>query len=130
MKPGGFVLVKNNLFSLDLFRRDKDYFSRQFEPPHHCSYFSKKHMLYLFKQHGFRLVYERPQWVDYLFRSYGFMKRMLNPGMREAFIENKRRRLNPDVALRYSKGSSLGRYLNDKFPPGFVFKKIKEDKKI
>lgn len=126
LKKGGVVFVKNNLFSNDLFSTNKEYFNRQFEPPYHCSYFSKDLMMKIFNQHGFRISYEKPRWVNQAFDIYGSLKRFLKPAQRKAFEENKKQRLAPELVAKYSSGSFLGRYLNDLFPSGYIFEKVKE----
>lgn len=127
MKIGGLVYVKNNVFSRDKFRNDPGYFDRQFEPPYHCSYFSEELMLKIFREHGFKLVYRKPRWVQGVFETYGFLKRLVNPSMRAAHKENKLKRLSPDDAKRYSKGAGRGQWLNARYPSGFVFRKLKEE---
>ncbi len=127
LKMGGLVFVKNNIFSLDLFKNDQSYFERQFEPPYHCSYFSEKQMLNLFNSHGFELVYRKPLWVNRFFEAYSSLKRFIRPEMRRAFEENKKHRLDPARAATFSRGSRVGRYVSDLFPSGFIFEKTMEE---
>lgn len=125
MKKSGVVFVKNNLFSLDSFKNDENYFLRQFEPPYHCSYFSKERMIKIFKDHGFKLIYQKPKIVYLMFESYAFLKRVFSKKQRKMFVDNKKARLPKEISIQYSSGSFAGRFLNGLFPSGFVFKKVK-----
>ncbi|AKM83787.1 TPA: hypothetical protein DCZ46_00405 [Candidatus Campbellbacteria bacterium] len=125
MNESGVVFVKNNLFSLNSFKNDQNYFERQFEPPYHCSYFSKKRMIEVFNKHGFKLVYQKPKFVYYMFELYSFMKRLLSKKQRQMHCNNKKTRLSKKERNIYSTGSFLGRFVNEFFPSGFVFKKVR-----
>ncbi|KKQ82358.1 MAG: Methyltransferase type 11 [Parcubacteria group bacterium GW2011_GWF2_38_76] len=125
METGGFVFVKNNLFSLDLFMNDNDYFLRNFEPPYHCSYFSESKMVEIFNDNGFKLVYRRPNFVLHVFQIYGYLKGLFNRKHRDLYMENKKKRLPGLMAKKISKGGFWGRKMEEFFPSGFVFKKIK-----
>jgi SAM-dependent methyltransferase len=125
MNKSGIVFVKNNLFSVDSFRNDENYFLRQFEPPYHCSYFSKEGMIKIFSDHGFKLIYQKPKIIRFMFEFYAFLKRMFSRKQRKMYVDNKKARLSKDVGTQYSAGSFVGKFVNDMFPSGFVFKKIR-----
>lgn len=121
----GLVYIRNNLFDTQLFRTDKDYFNRQFEPPYHCSYFSEKGLRELMKREGFDLMYRKPRAVTQVLEAYAFMKRLVRPDFRRMHEKNRISRLDPEQSLRMAKGSGIGDKISRIFPSGFIFKKAK-----
>lgn len=121
LSTGGVVYVRNNLFSRDGFVNNAQYFARHFEPPYHCSYFTRERMLTLFAECGFTLLYERPSFVLLLYRHYGRLKRLLRPKLRALHDADKGARLPVADARALSHGSWLGRTMHALFPAGYVF---------
>lgn len=127
LNVGGIVLVKNNIFSLKKFIKDKNYFLRYFEPPYHCSYFSEKLILRMFDMAGFKLIYKRPFIFDYIFDFYALLYKMFRKKHKQS------RRVEKDLILSNNKvgntkgrlASRMGRWLNCKYPSGYLFKKVR-----
>lgn len=123
LKKGGLLYVKNNLFDFEKMQVDDVFFNRHFEPPYHCSYFSKPRFLRFFKEAGLQLVYSKPRYIAGLMNSYAQLKKMVNREFREMAIKNQSERLPPEQSKKFSTGSRLGKLVFRYFPAGFVFRK-------
>lgn len=125
VKMGGYVYVNNNFFSLKQFLSDTQYFAVRFEPPFHCSYFSEKQAVMLFKSYGFKLVYRRPIYIKLIFKWYAFIKQILSKEFR---AKNKKMRSErvPTIYNEDQQGRlKVGNRLKSMYPTGLLFKKIK-----